>query len=578
VTTDPPHPPKAALDELMVLDLSDSMAGAWCSRLFADFGADVTLVEAPSGHPLRAHAPVGEGGQSIPAAHALANKRSLALDLEAEPGRELLRDLITQADVVIESFAPGRLAEWRLDFETLEAIRPGLVLVSVTPHGQTSAYASVPGNSLTASARSGWASINGIAGRPPLQGSAYQSSYCTGVLAYAAALAALHDRVRRREEQVGEGQHVDISEFEVMASTFSPAALRAQYSGVPTPQKASMDVVSGPVPVKDGYFALTLSRAHFYRDAMTVLGLEDLAEDEQLQEGWFRQAHKELWVERVHEAMAGWDRAELFDELAVRRVVAGPVFGMGELMENEHLRARGFWTGVVENSRGLGRTGAPVKLSETPWRMRHNVQRVGEGTMLALFEYDIEDERARGLLESGVLFAEPAAGGDVAGGGAAADDAAAEGAVGAAAEGVAWAAAEGVVGAVAEGVAGAAGEGVAGPVAGGVAGAAGEGVAGAAGEGVAGPAAGGAVGAAGEGVASAAGEGVAGAAAEGVAGAAGEGAVGAAAEGVAGAAGEGAVGAAAEGVAGAAGDGVDGELVDGASVDGAAGSVGGGVS
>jgi len=419
VTTDQPHPPKAALDDLMVLDLSDSMAGAWCSRLFADFGADVTLVEPPSGHPLRVHKPSTEDGRSIPAEHALANKRSLALDLDTEAGRELLRDLVTQADVVIESFRPGQLAEWGLAFQTLEAIQPGLVLVSVTPHGQTSAYAGVPGNSLTASARSGWASINGIAGRPPLQGSAYQSSYCAGVLAYAAALAALH----HREEHPGEGQHVDISEFEVMASTFAPAGLRAQYSGVATPQKASMDVVSGPVPVADGHFALTLSRAHFYRDAMTVLGLDDLAEDEQLQEGWYRQQHKDLWVDRVHEAMAGWDRRELFDELAVRRVVAGPVFGMGELMENEHLEARGFWTGVVVESRGLSRPGAPVKLSETPWRMRHNAHQVGEGTMLALFEYDIEEERARGLLESGVLFAEPAGGGDAAAGDAAADGA-----------------------------------------------------------------------------------------------------------------------------------------------------------
>ncbi len=376
------------------------MAGGWCSRLFADFGADVTLVEAPSGHPLRGHAPFDEGGRSVVAEHALANKRSLALDLQAEPGRELLRDLIARADVVIESFRPGQLAEWGLDFETLEAIHPGLVLVSVTPHGQTGAYAKLPGNSLTASARSGWASINGIAGRPPLQGSAYQSSYCAGVLAYAAGLAALHDR-----ERAGGGQHVDISEFEVMASTFAPAALRAQYSGEATAQKASMDVVSGPVPVQDGHFALTLSRAHFYRDAMAVLGLDDLAEDEQLQEGWYRLLHKDLWVERVHEAMAGWNRRDLFDELAVRRVVAGPVFTMDELSENEHLRARGFWASAVEDPEASERPGAPVKLSETPWRLRRGAPRVGEHTMLVLFEYDVEEERARGLLEGGVLMA-----------------------------------------------------------------------------------------------------------------------------------------------------------------------------
>jgi benzylsuccinate CoA-transferase BbsE subunit len=406
------HSTESALHGLQVLDLSTSMAGAWCSRLFGDFGADVTLVEAPAGNPLRAHAPASEDGRSIPAEHALANKRSLALDLETEHGRELLRDLVTQVDVLIESFAPRTLDQWGLDLETLEAIHPGLIVVSITPHGQDGDYASLPGNDLTASARSGWASINGLERQPPLQASAYQPSYCTGVLAYGAAVAALHHRELTADPEglegppTGEGQRVDISEYEVMASTFAPALLRAQYAGAVPPRKAVMDVQSGPVPVADGHFSLTLSRAHFYRDAMTVLGLEDLAEDEQLQEGWYRNSHKELWVDRVHTAMAGWSRRDLFDELALRRVVAGPVFAMSELSENEHLRERGFWTQAEDDPDGPQRTGAPVKLSETPWRLRYRAPRIGEHTQIVLGEYDIEQERVHALLEAGVLAAE----------------------------------------------------------------------------------------------------------------------------------------------------------------------------
>ena len=411
-----------ALHGLQVLDLSTSMAGAWCSRLFGDFGADVTLVEAPSGHPLRSHAPTAEDGRGIPAEHALANKRSLALDLEAEPGRELLRDLVSQVDVLIESFPPGTLDGWGLDLETLEAIHPGLIVVSISPHGQDGAYAALPGNDLTAAARSGWAGINGLEGQAPLQPSAYQASYCAGVLAYGVAVAALHYRqtviaAERRPATgvpdgasdngfAGGGQRVDISEYEVMASTCSPALLRAQYGGAVPPRKAAMDVQSGPVPVADGHFSLTLSRAHFYRDAMTVLGLEDLAEDEQLQEGWYRVAHKELWVDRVHEAMAGWNRADLFDELAVRRVVAGPVFAMSELNANEHLRARGYWTRPDDDPEGPERPGAPAKLTATPWRLRRRAPRIGEHTQIVLGEYDIEEERVHALLAAGVLAAE----------------------------------------------------------------------------------------------------------------------------------------------------------------------------
>jgi len=402
VATEASQHAESALHGVQVLDVSSSMAGAWCSRLFADFGADVTVVEAPSGHPLRAHEPRTEDGRAVAAEHALANKRSLALDLDAEPGRELLRDLVTQVDVLVESFAPGTLAGWGLDYDTLKTLHPELVVVSLTPHGQDGAYAALPGNNLTASARSGWAATNGFADQPPLQATQYQSGYCAGVLAYGAAVAALHER----GDAGGEGQHLDISEFEVMASTFAPGLLRAQYAGGNIARKEGMDVTGGPVPVADGHFALTLSRAHFYRDAMNVLGLDDLSEDEQLQEGWYRNSHRELWVDRVHTAMAGWSRQDLFDELGVRRVVAGPVFAMNELNENEHLRDRGFWSRADDDLEGPEHSGAPVKLSGSPWRLRYRAPRVGEHTVAILGEYDIEEERVHTLLEAGVLAAE----------------------------------------------------------------------------------------------------------------------------------------------------------------------------
>ena len=112
MTANGAHHAESALHGLQVLDLSSSMAGAWCSRLFGDFGADVTVVEAPAGHPLRAHAPVTEDGRGIPAEHVLANKRSLALDLEAEPGRRAAarsRDAGRRADREPHAGDAGRL-------------------------------------------------------------------------------------------------------------------------------------------------------------------------------------------------------------------------------------------------------------------------------------------------------------------------------------------------------------------------------------------------------------------------------------------------------------------------------------
>src|SRR5690606_8393968 len=123
------------------------------------------------------------------------------------------------------------------------------------------------------------------------------------IVAYAGAVAALRWRdARRAEGQEDGGQEVDIAEVEVMAGAFAPALLGSQYRGVPNGRRdAVADGLGGPVEVADGHFALTLSRAHFWRDAMNVLGLTDLAEDERYGVSWYRQQHKDEYTARVLE-------------------------------------------------------------------------------------------------------------------------------------------------------------------------------------------------------------------------------------------------------------------------------------
>ncbi len=395
---DAPRP--RALDDLRVLDLSTSFAGAWCSRLLADYGADVIAVEPRAGHPLRRLAPFTDDGRSIPALAALANKRVVALDVDDPRAGRLVWELVRRSDVVIESFAPGRLAELGFGYDALDARRRGVILCSITPHGQSGPLAGVPGNDLTAFARSGWASINGDAAREPLNGSAFQASYQAALAAYGAVLAALF----HRDTHPGEGQHVDVSEVEVCASTFAPALLRGQYLGEAMGRKHGTDITTGPVPVADGHFALTISRAHFWRDAMNLLGLEDLAEDERYEASWYRQQHKEEYVSRVQEKMAGWQKMELFDELAVRRVVAGPVLTMDELRANPHLREREFWVHAADDPDGPEYPGAPVRLSATPWSLAHRAPEPGEDTLPVLREVGgVTEDQLPGLLESGVI-------------------------------------------------------------------------------------------------------------------------------------------------------------------------------
>ncbi|MCC6238232.1 MAG: CoA transferase [Dehalococcoidia bacterium] len=376
-----------ALADIRVVDLTSSIAGAWCSRLLADFGADVVVVEPPEGCPLRRLEPFAVDAStgerfSIAAAYVMANKQSVVIDEANGEGAALLAALIRRAHVVLTSDASGR---------TLVEERPDQVHVSITPHGLDGARAGWAGNDLTAWALSGWASVNGLADRPPLKGSGSNASMVAGIGAFAATLAALVARDRD-----GQGQRVDVAETEVLATTFSPSMLRSLYQGRPEARDARVDMTTGPVPVRDGYFALTISRAHFWRDAMNLLGLTDLAEDQRFEASWYRQQHRDDYVPRVEERMAQWTKMDLFDALATLRVVAGPVLTMDELTANPHLRAREYFTRPASGGGADPEfPGAPFRMSGTPWHLERPAPRTGA---------DLEAVRASAV--------EPALGGD----------------------------------------------------------------------------------------------------------------------------------------------------------------------
>ncbi|MBM4410710.1 MAG: hypothetical protein FJ037_05205 [Chloroflexi bacterium] len=364
----------AAPDGIHVLDISTTTAGAWCSRMLAALGADVVVVEPPSGHPLRTIAPFGPDGTSIPAAYWLADKRSVTIDLDSIEGQATARRLAGRVDILVSSYRPSELAARRLRYADLGAT--SLIMGHVTPHGMDGPLAEVPGNDLTDAARSGWASINGNIDREPLKPAAWGSSMCAGIAASSAIVAALF----HRDRHPGEGQEVDVAEVDVLAGMFAPALARSTYANEVFRRRDATDTLGGPVPVKDGHFALTLSRAHFWRDAMNLLGLPDLAEDPRWGASFYRQQHRDEYMGRVTEAMAQWDKAELFEELAVRRVVAGPVLTMAELAVNEHLRSRGFWVRPEGDPTAPEMPGAPFKASATPLALRHRAPGPGEHT------------------------------------------------------------------------------------------------------------------------------------------------------------------------------------------------------
>lgn len=374
-----------ALAGVRVLDFSTSMAGAWCSRLLADFGADVAMVEPPKGHPLRRLAPFASDGASIPALYVQANKRSVAIDLDQPEGRVVLGDLAAASDVVVESTVPGTLAEWGLAFEALEERRPGVILVSITPHGQDGRRARFPGNDLTAYARSGWASVNGRADREPIKGSGFTASYTAGIAAYGAALTALSHR-----EMHGVGQQVDVAEVETMGKIFGRSMLRAQYEDAVPGRNAEQQMSpTFPGRVKDGYLTFGLRGGPRLRGAMEALGLAELADELPTfdrRQGRPQPLPDEV-VSQLLTGLAERTKLEIFEALGPVHASSGPVFAMDELARDEHLRDRGFYVSPADDPDGPEHPGAPFMMSATPWALERAAPAAGEHTAEVLREF-----------------------------------------------------------------------------------------------------------------------------------------------------------------------------------------------
>ncbi len=370
----------AALADLNVLDLSGHVAGPYCTKMLADFGASVVKVEPPGGEPGRSLPPLIDGQNGSDASafflYLNGNKRGITLDVTTAAGIDALRRLLPKADVLVESFAPGTLDELGLDYAELETISPGIIVTSVTPFGQTGPWRDRQIDELVAYACSGWASINGWPDREPLKGNGYQASMQAGIMAFIATMNAVVYR-----DRTGLGQHIDISILEPLVATFAPTLLAAQYQGA-VPGRHGPGFTRGPVPTRDGYFALTLSRAHFWRDAMNALGLPELANDQRFYTTTSRREHAAEVAAQIEGRIATWGKRDLFETMGTLRVVGGMVLTTEELVDDPHVRARDALVEADHPVAGrLTYPGAPFKMSQTPWSLNRAAPRLGEHTV-----------------------------------------------------------------------------------------------------------------------------------------------------------------------------------------------------
>lgn len=335
------------LSDLRVLELAHRPSGAFCAKLLADQGADTVKVEPPGWGEQSRHEPPFIGDEPHPDRSTAflafnTNKRGISVDVEQKKGKELFLLLSQSADVIIESYAPGRLAELGLGYATLARANPSLVLASITYFGQDGPYAGYQGDDLVAQAMGGYLyAVTGSAAEPPM-GTALQQMEITaarnGAIAIMAALL--------RREQTEAGAHIDVSIMEAAVSTPSGLIHPYTYTGR-NPHRGGSDgnVMDGMhLPTLDGEVTLTTAGT----GGRPMQAWAEFLEEPGLLDPKFasRRGRMEHWEELyslVAPKLAQWSNLDLMRETMGRGLVVGLVQTPTQVVESPHLEERGFF-------------------------------------------------------------------------------------------------------------------------------------------------------------------------------------------------------------------------------------------
>lgn len=363
-----------ALDSIRVIELTTGISGPYAGRILAGFGADVIKVEPPGGDPARQWAPTSElpGPELGPLhLHLNTNKRSIVADLaRSEADRDLVRCLISGADIVLEAFAPGTLEGWGLGFEDLRKLNPNLVLTSITPFGQTGPYAQFQGEEIVYYAMGGAMSGTGVEEREPVKLGGNIVQYQCGNLAAMATVAAL-----LTVEAGHEAIHLDLSQFESQAASIDRRTtflLNYAYTGRDAQREGTSRLSPAPVgiyPTGDGYAQIITIPAWVPR-MLAAVGDPALAEV----------YSSPTWIldptvpERSDEVLFPWllarSRQEVTEAAQAQRWAITPVNQPREVVDDRHFASRGFFVDIDHPVAGTVRQpGAPVRMPDG-WSLR----------------------------------------------------------------------------------------------------------------------------------------------------------------------------------------------------------------
>ena len=396
------------LSGIRVIEVGQLLAGPFAGTLLAYFGAEVIKVEPPGdGDPIRGWRLLDKDGTSFWWRSLGRNKKSLTLNLRSKEGREVLSQLLNDADVLIENFKPGTMEKWGLGPEDLKANNPGLIYTRISGYGQTGPYSSKPGYASVTEAYSGFRYINGFGGEVPVRPNLSLGDSVAGLHAAMGILLAL--LARKSDESDTTGQVVDVALYESMFNLME--GIVPEYSGAGDVRQPAGSTITGIVPTNtylcsDGkHVVIGGNGDSIYVRLMTAIGRDDLANDPRLAGNPGRVTHQKL----IDGAIAAWadklTSAEVIQTMDAADVPVGAIFSIADAFEDPHYQARGMFEQVTvpNQDEPLAIPAILPKLTGTPGSTEWPGGEVGSHTDELLQALGLDAERIAYLKEHGIV-------------------------------------------------------------------------------------------------------------------------------------------------------------------------------
>ena len=392
-----------ALSHLRVIELGQLIAGPFAAKTLADFGADVIKIEPPTtGDPLRKWRLLKDG-TSVWWQIQSRNKRSIALDLKQAEAQDIVRQLVRDADVLIENFRPGAMEGWGLGPDELLAINPKLIMLRISGYGQTGPYRDKPGFGVVAEAMSGLRHLTAEPGRVPVRVGVSIGDTLASLHGVIGILLALHER-----HTSGKGQVIDVALYEAVFNCME--SLLPEFSAFGAVREAAGSALPGIAPsnaykCQDGGYVLIAGNGDsIFKRLMHTMGRDDLGQDTALADNAGRVKH----VDEIDAAIGAWTAtrtvAQVLEQLDAASVPAGRIYTVADIAADPHYQARDMiLQTVMADGSTLALPGIVPKLSRTPGSHRRNAPEIGQDTDAVLQDIGLTAAQIKTLKDKGIV-------------------------------------------------------------------------------------------------------------------------------------------------------------------------------